>query len=242
MKDLHVVTSFSKRGYEVYGRRFLDSFRRHWPAGVTLHAFSEDLEHENVHDLRQDREHQEFCGKWADPEWNHPTDPNRQTIRFCHKVFAVTSDKLPKYGTRLWVDADVEWTAKVTEDWWNRVLPDDKLLAYLGRQGLFRPGQPAYTECGFVAYRVDNAKVRCLLDYMRQQYTTGSLFHLGKYDWHDSAVFDHCREMLKFKPEHCHNLSAGLVGTNVWPGTILAEVATHQKGPMRKLKVYGSTA
>lgn len=252
MSPIHVVTTFSPRGYEVYGKRFIDSFLLHWPRDIRLFVFTEGAaipvtdDRVTVLDLADDRQHLGFCSRWAGPAWNHPVDPNMQSVKFCHKVFAITSDKLPDTGVRFWIDADVETKAPVTAEWLGRVMPDEKWLSYLGRNCEFRgydglPREP-YTECGFVAYRVDNAKVRALLLDMRALYTSGDLFKLGLYRWHDSYVFDHCRRALLFRDEHCLNLSAKASGIDVWPQSILAETMKHSKGPKRKLTSYGAIA
>src|SRR5690348_11616207 len=38
----NVVTSCSLAGWEKYGRKFFDTFEKHWPRSVTLHIVSED--------------------------------------------------------------------------------------------------------------------------------------------------------------------------------------------------------
>lgn len=241
---MNVVTTFSPAGWDHYGKRFVDSFLRHWPDEVQLHCF---LEGQHIppgypkvawHDLENDPEHQAFCAKYSGPEWNHPTDYNEMSVRFCHKVFAITSPSLPAMGWRVWIDADVLFTRDVTA-FLPVLFPPGKALTYLGRQGLMREGQIAYTECGFVGYNGDVAKVRAMLHDMRQIYTTGRLFELGRHNWHDSYVFDHCRDHHHFGPGWLNNLSENVTGLHVWPHTVLGQCSQHQKGPRRKIEVYG---
>ena len=41
MGTVAVVTSFSPDGYELYGRKMLQTFARHWPADVKLYVYYE---------------------------------------------------------------------------------------------------------------------------------------------------------------------------------------------------------
>jgi len=244
---MNVVTSFSPRGWKVYGKRFVDTFLKHWPHHVRLDVFLEGQEvpagYEAAaqwHDLRDDPEHEEFCAKYAGPEFNHPRDFNMMSVKFAHKVFAITSPQLPIGEWRIWIDADSETIADVTTDWLRSVMPLDKDLAFLGRQGVMRPGQAMYTECGFVAYNTESLTVQATLQEMRRIYTSGDLFGLGTHNWHDSYVFDHCRMRLT-APSQWHNLSAHCQQDfHPWPKTVLANVLVHQKGPKRKLAAYGA--
>lgn len=240
-----VVTTFSPAGWDSYGKRFVDSFLACWPDEWTLHCF---LEGQHIpagypkvawHDLENDHEHEAFVKRWAGPEWNSPTDFNEMSVRFSHKVFAVTSDGLPRRGWRVWCDADVLFTRDVTA-FLPAVFPEGKSLCYLGRKGQMRPGQPAYTECGFVGYNLDHPGVLPMLSAMRRIYTSGTLFTLGRHNWHDSYVFDLCRDNSGLSPMSLHNLSASAKGMHVWPQTVLAQFSQHQKGPRRKQEVYGS--
>lgn len=242
---MNVVTTFSPVGWDVYGRRFVESFQKNWPDEVRLHCFLEGQQippgYPTVawHDLENDPEHEKFCHQWGAPEWNHPTDFNEMSVRFCHKVFAITSPGLPMKGWRIWIDADVLFTRDVTA-FLPSLFPDDKALTYLGRKGQMRPSQPAYTECGFVGYNCDIAKVRAMLYDMRAIYVSGKLFTLGRHNWHDSYVFDHCRESHHFGKDELNNLSENATGMHVWPQTVLGKFSQHQKGPRRKAEVYGA--
>lgn len=246
---MNIVTSFSPSGWGYYGKRFVDSFLANWPPHVNLHVFLEGQEPPagygpiHWHDLRDDWEHEEFVTKWSGPEWNSKTDYNEMSVRFCHKVFAITSPRLPATGWRVWIDADVVTKTEVDDAWLARVLPPDKALTFLGRKGFMRPlvSQPAYTECGFVGYNLDHLGVRPMLNGMRHIYTSGELFNLGRHNWHDSYVFDYCRKQQDFKDTELHNLAAHCdAGTfHPWPRTELGKVMEHYKGPGRKAGAYG---
>jgi len=246
---MNIVTTFSPSGWGYYGKRFVESFLQHWPTYAKLHVFLEGQEvpdgYPTVswHDLRKDWEHEEFVTKWSGPEWNSKTDYNEMSVRFCHKVFAITSLKLPQSGWRVWVDADVVTKAPIDKGWLDRTLPTGKALSFLGRKGFMRPmvSQPAYTECGFVGYNFDHPRVADMLDAMRLIYTSGELFQLGKHNWHDSYVFDYCKQRSGIPAAEMHNLAAHCEAHTFhpWPRTELGKVMEHYKGPGRKASAYG---
>lgn len=246
MKDNYAVTTFSLDGWQRYGKQFVDTFLQNWP--LPLFVFGEGQscprEYRNRreliwYDLRDDPEHEQFVAKFSGAEFNHPVDFNMMSVRFCHKVFAITSPKLPGEGWRTWIDADC-WTTKMVEPFWlANLFPDNKALTFLGRKGFMRPGQKAYTECGFVGYNQSFEESIWVLAKMRALYTSGRLFTLGQHNWHDSYAFDHARQSV---PEPLlNNLSAHCPAgeLHVWPKTVLGNFMIHNKGPGRKAKAYG---
>ena len=38
-----VVTTFHKEGYDLYGRRMIQTFLQNWPKEVTLYAYHQDV-------------------------------------------------------------------------------------------------------------------------------------------------------------------------------------------------------
>lgn len=247
--SVSVVTTFSESGYRCYGKRFLYSLLKHSDVAITAY-------HE------QETEHTDDAVEWralaADLDWarfvgTHGKDPdkvgsprdfNSQSIKFCHKVFAVTDAAFrAKTEWLVWIDADVLVHAKPD---WAAALPYDKSLAYLGRELIRKEDwvinkvwRPICTETGFVGYRLTDGRVLDLLADMRKVYTSGELYTWPKTDWHDAKVFDVCRERSRVPQDRWHSLSAGVKWTDVWQHTVLGRWSSHQKGPRRKAQVYG---
>ena len=243
MSSYTFVTTFSNKGYQVYGQSFLDSFMEHGDP-MTCMVYHESQPNVDVHprlewrNLDWDRDREKFIQDWGkDPEKvGTAKDPNSQAIRFCHKVFALTDAvKHCKTEWLIWCDADVTFHAPIEPEL-QHVCMDGKLLAFLGRTSM------PYTECGFVAYKVSANPVKALLADMRHYYTSGDIFRRPKADWHDSRCFDICRQASTIPTHKENNLSAGLAGAHVWPRTILDRFSRHQKGPMRKRVQYGEIA
>ena len=239
------VTTFSKRGYDVYGERFVESFLVHWP--IPLVVFHESQECPVVHErliwlnLDECPDRAAFIKRNSTPEkvgdW---TNPNMQSIRFCHKVFAITDPRIPDSNWRIWLDADVETVAPVTTQALDAMCPPDKRLSFLGRLDKTWGKEP-HAECGFVGYRTGDENVRRMLEHMRHTYTSDYLYQMGHCNWHDGAVFEAAKDA--YVPEdYWHNLSPGLCGLHVWPHTVLGKYLVHHKGIQRKQKAYGEHA
>lgn len=232
-----VVTTFSPRGYEVYGRRMIESFAKFWPADVKLYVYYEGRrrpddasERAEWVSLSLDLDRKKFMTKYAD----HPVDYRRQPVKFSHKVFAVTA--APRNTDWLiWLDGDVETTAPVTHDFLQRLLPDDAIAVYLGRSWWL------HTECGFVAYNL-NVGGRTFLRDLREMYTSGEVTRLPQQ--HDCWAFDLVRQRLEAAGGMFRDL--GMMhhgpGLDVMPHTPLGTLMTHYKGPKAKLAAYGAVA
>lgn len=235
--NVHVVTTFSAAGYRCYGKRFVEGFLRHsdrplicYHESMDVDLIAPNLEWRN---LDMDGDRRRFMEEHGGDATKVGTSrhPNSQSIRFCHKVFALTSAARSSHAEWLvWMDADAEVTGAPD---WDRCLPSGSSLAFLGRMSM------PYTECGFVGYRLSNPRVRKMLEDMRSYYVTGEIFTRPRSDWHDSRCFDICRHRSGIPSEQQHNLSAYVVGSHVWPHTVLAKWSKHHKGPRRKDLAYG---
>lgn len=246
MMDHVAVTTFSQKGWKTYGKRFVESFLKHWD--IPLFVYAENQPRPIIHDrlywfdLDHDKDRTDFINRNNIPsKVGTRMDPNMQSIRFCHKVFALTAPDISSRW-RIWIDADVETVATVNQDAMAEICPEDASLAYLGRTQALWKGQDPYSECGFVAYKTEDPKVAKMLQDMRGIYTSDQLYKLGDHNWHDSYVFDYCRKRSGIPKNRQHNLSAGIPGLNVWQHTVLGKYMVHNKGEHLKMKAYGSLA
>lgn len=234
------VTTFSPRGYQLYGKRFVESFLKHWD--IPLKVWVEEAIGRKHPRLEQrmlwcDPAYKRFLHEYdQDAFRGHDGFPNGQLIRFCHKVFAMTGDQGEEWDRLIWLDADVETIAPVNQDAIEELCPSDVDVCYLGRSHL-KVGWP---ETGFLCFQGELGKH--LLWNMRELYVSGQVVELPRNYWHDAAAFEVFRKKLKGRLKE-FNLSATVRpedGLHVWPHTLLARFMTHQKGPARKLASYGA--
>lgn len=236
---IDVVTTFSSEGYQCYGRHFIESFLEHekeqqlFCYHESLPSVGEIAPNLTWRNLDNDIDRREFIAQaqLAPERLGDANHPNWQSVRFCHKVFALTDAALHSTADWLvWMDADIVVTAQPD---WAATLRTDADLVFLGRP------QYAYTECGFVGYRLTTHAVREILADMRRYYTTGEIWKRPRNDWHDSRCFDICRERSGVPRDRQVSLSKPLPTTHVWPHTVLGRWCEHHKGPARKQRAYG---
>ncbi len=231
------VTTFSREGYQVYGKRFINSFVEFWPESVGLNVFYEGEKPADAnpkciwHPLDADPDRKAFMEQYQDID---PKDYRKCPVRFCHKVFAVTSDRVTDAQYRMWIDADCETFHKVGPANIAAVCPD------AGRLGSFL-GRPyhRHTETGFWA--VDReASGDEFLDDLRRMYTSGELFNLREL--HDCMAFDTVLRRFEKAGYRFRNLCKGARGLDVFEQSPLKEFIRHNKGPGAKMEVYGNVA
>lgn len=232
---ISVVTTFSPKGYKVYGRKMLESFAECWPADVKLYAFYEGEKPEDASDratwlsLDDDADRTRFMSTHTDKE-ETVGDYRFRVVRYSHKVWAQTG--APRDGRYLvWIDADCVFNNAVSPDLLKEILPPEgKAASYLGRP------YHRHTETGFIAYDL-NAGGAEMLDEMRRMYTSGDVCNLS--EWHDCMVFDYVRRKMERAGYRFHNLCPDAHGLNVFEQSPLAKIVRHNKGPERKERAYG---
>jgi hypothetical protein len=217
------VTSFSKEGYELYGKACLASLKN-WPCKFIVYHEGEpdfkspQIEYRSLYDIRLIREflHRLSSVDGADGLIEGKYDYRFDASRFCRKVFCMDAlfgetDKL------FWLDADTLTHKKIPEGFLNDLLHGVP-FCYLGRDK-FR------TETGFLGFNTAHDdfplfRSRYLLTY------TGGAF-MGLEAWEDTAVFDYARGDIKG-----NNLNTtALQGIDhCWPHTVLGEYIEHFKG------------
>lgn len=222
------VTTFSPQGYELYGKRFLESYVEHWDVPIWVYyegVSPPEFEHDLITwvSLDDDKERRAFI-KEHQKRCDHATDYRFKIVNFCHKIFALTDPKrLDEVATDnwIWLDADIETLAAVDEAFLDEVCPTGFVGSYLGRTDWH------HSECGFVSYN-RNYGGFVFLSELRDIYTSGRILEYDEH--HDSYIFDQAREGWWY------NLSEGVGGMHVFDDSILGTRMKHYKGPLRKKK------
>ena len=233
----HLVTTCSPEGYKTYGKRCLEALVKFWPEDIEIYFFHEGLESYEFSPICKDRIRlvdlgaetaiHEFIADWGwHPRLNHPTDYRLQGVRFCHKVFAMTADCLPKSGIRIWLDADTETTKPVDHEYLKRCLPaENDVCSYLGRT------QWHHSETGWLGFNLECAG-RVLLTNLVDSYTSGRVTSMD--ETHDAWVFDVIRRRFSDWTDcGLRNLSPNAVGLDAWNYSPLGERMQHYKGALK---------
>lgn len=229
-----ICTSFGEKGYEQYGRRFLDGANQFLPQSVELIAYVEaPCVHPRAHFRMFTGCHgaRDFLRRHADNKSAHGISEaggysmRTDAYKFFRKPLVIRdAARRMGHGTLIWLDADVVFLRPLPADFATQVMRGSD-VAYLGRRN--------HSECGFVAMRLPQALP--LIDRWADAYVSDDVFKLP--EWHDSYVFDFVRIAQQ---EHLHNaiefrsISNTAERGHVWCGTILAKYLDHLKGDKRK--------
>jgi hypothetical protein len=233
-----VVTSFSPEGYELYGKRFIETFKKHWPKEVKLICAWEgptpDLEL-NGFDLLTTEPANSFFekhaedlvihgkldappAKWAAKARREGYSVWHDAYKFAHKVFSIcAAAKYVEGGKLFWIDADVGTHSQVPVGLLDTLLPDGTSLCYLARPGY-------HSELGFTGYNLDIPLTRQFLDDYLAQYEHG-LFVLDPA-WDDCHQFDYLVQSLRPVVNRIPHTSH----SQPFDSSVLGKYMTHYKG------------
>ena len=226
---MKVVTSFSKEGYQLYGRVCLESFVKHWPCEIvvfyeTQPNFShEKIEYRDLFDIEGIRPFLEHLNSvdGADGVLDGHYDYRFDASRFCRKVFAVDS-VFDEDDIVFWLDADTVTFKEIPEDFLKDLVKNDP-FCYLGRSNFC-------SETGFVGFNTKHPDFYPFRERYLPTYTSGGFMSLRT--WEDAVVFDHARSGLKGNDLN-HTMLQGV--DHVWPHTVLGKYMEHMKGGRKLL-------
>lgn len=240
---LTVVTGWSPAGWVQYGKLFLHTFLKFWPADQQLVVYVEYM-----HDLPREAkgrvtlrdlatipgatetlklyDSEVYRGKVPSANWKRSAVEKGYNWRydpwkFCRQaLIPLHAAAHPDCEELLcWLDGDVITTAPVPPGLIEGLMPAKAGVAYLGRE-------PKHSEIGFQLYRIPQA-IPMLVGFSHL-YTSGEI--VKRKEWHSAYAFDIAKNESGIR---AHNLTPGGTG-NVWQVSPLQRYMTHNKGD-RKL-------
>lgn len=214
-----IVTTFSPKGYEQYGKRFIETYKEFCDYPLVVYVEDdlkiEGVEVRNLFDVPK-------CTKFLEIVKNYkPNHYRRDVNKFCRKVFAMTDAGLSYKGKMAFIGADTVFHKKIPNDFLATLL-EDKYIAYLGRTKL-------HSETDFIAFNTEHQVNDLFMRLFINTYLTGAYQHLEYFC--DSDVFDHLRMLLNVST---NNLNMIDDHTHPFINSVLGEYADHCKGPLRK--------
>lgn len=237
------MTGWSPKGYQEYGRAFLEGWTKFWPAAVKLVVYGEEPcpmpAGAEFRKLEVIPFCMEFLNRWRDVPRANGREPNRhwkQRERLAGYSYKFDAWKFSRQGfipahaiahcdTRflLWLDGDVMTHAAVDPATICGLLPGGLSIAYLGRE-------PKHPDLAFTLYRVDMVS-RTVLNCFFDLYAADGVFTLP--EWHSAYVWRHALKTCNAE-RAAHNMTPGGHG-HVWFQSPLGRWMDHLKGD-RKAK------
>jgi hypothetical protein len=231
-----VITSFNEAGYQKYGKAFLASWKQHAPPRIPLTIYYEgdafDFEEGfSWHPVEEVEFLADYMSMLQFPLMHGIVGSSYDVwfdARHGRKVF-MQAYAIRKYGGKVfWLDADSVFQADMPENFFDRMLPDDKLACYLGRDGWY------FTESGFIGFNAKHPSAKTFVMNYVQMFMAGTFLanavH-GRLCWNDCGGFDAVRHVMGDGEEFV-NLAAGVPKGTMHPfvNVEVGKYITHLKG------------
>ena len=159
-------------------------------------------------------------------------------VRFANKVFCVINAvrNSSDYNYVVWLDADTNIFRPMPFEFITKLLPQNTMVTYLGRENPTLNDGGKYPECGFVGYNLQHPETQNFINEWERLYKEDSVFKI--LEWHDSYVFWHLTK--KFRQEKLIEVNdigkwVGVKGHHVFVNSVLGQYIDHMKGD-RKIK------
>jgi len=250
MVKYSVITTFHREGYDLYAKKMIQSFDKHWPKDINLYVYHQDEEpiekssrihyfdlHTRCPDLlnfkNKHKDNPLYNGKvMKDGTLNFNANNFKfDAVRFSNKVFCVI-DACTTLDSDwvIWLDADTSTFKDIPEDFLSSISPDDCYCTYLGR------GTRYHSECGWVGYNIKHPANIEFMSFWKDLYNSGKLFDLREY--HDSFVFDCIRRQFeaegKIKAHDIFGYNGAKGPGHPFINSVLGKYIDHMKGTNRK--------
>ena len=233
-RSITVITTFSDAGWLQYGKRFVETYCKHWPKNIPLKIYCDTVqgEYPNVEWIKLNDACPDlvrFKERHKNNQHAHGLKPDSSkksylwdAVKFAHAALNSSTDLI------IWLDADVVTHSTVPFEFIESLLPQDHYCAYLGRQKI-------YPECGFVVYNTKSKHNKVFMQDWQDLYNTDSLFN--EIEYHDSYLFWQLVKKHQASGMLTTNISDGhphRPGVHVFINSPLGEYMDHLKGKRKK--------
>jgi len=241
-----IVTSFGQKGYHQYGKRFIESFLKHWPEEEELTVYYERalpsncpqsprLHYINLFDYEDflvfmdllNRSDPIYQGMMkAGPDGGQSYNYRYDAHKFFRKVYAMCDSGTACQDPYLvWIDADVVTHTDVPKNFIDSMYEKGDYIIHLDREW-------SYSETGFIAFNTQHDINEGFMKLMLAAYFNGAFKYLGEF--HDCYVFDFIRKLINVP---CRSITKDAGDRYLFDSSILGKYMRHDKGPERKAAI-----
>lgn len=183
-------------------------------------------------DLYKETPIKNFVDKWkSHPKANGEIKGFRNNaVKFVHKTFAIwDAAKKQKTDWLVWLDCDAIVRRPIDKTFLSKVFKNDIIVSYVGRPG-------KYSECGFLAFNLNNPKTHDFLNEWENLYVSGKFVDLK--ETHDSWTFDYIRLEWN-QPELFFDLNRNTTtNKNPFGNSDIGDYFLHAKGSGKKQQAH----
>jgi hypothetical protein len=255
-RNVAVVTTTHKDGWDLYGARMAASFDRHWPESVPLLLYKEGFSPPPDMPRLVCRDLLDSCPELAAFKARHAANALANGRSWMPRPRLVNTHLIGKPRRRFrlfrrgyrW-DA-VRFAHKMFAIFHAAATTDADLLIWIDADTLFFADVPpeefddfcppdcfvgclrrrTHTETGFVAYNLRHDATARMLDAFRRMYTDDLLF--AEAEFHDAFIFDMVRIRTEVEGHHSHDIAEGIgmCASHVLINSRLGRFMDHMKG------------
>lgn len=223
-----ILTTIGPNSWELYGRRFVESFKANWPADIELeiwhHHLGDNIPSYPGVTFRCLDETEAFKKLVAALG---PDAKDGPTLSYCFKAVALANAVTPDLDWIGFVDADTETMRPVTPALLDTLFDNSYDLTYLYRKSVRE------SEGSWFAFNLRSVTGASLLADYYGLYTSLEAFHYKKS--HDNAVLDRLVTIHQAHGLKVKNLSEGALGLDAFHQSMLGAYLIHYKGPNKDI-------
>lgn len=221
---MKVITTFSVDGYELYGKRMVNTWLQYWPSDCELIVYTEGFNLEEKNSRLIEIDINDACPNLKEFKKNSKTlitdnkkDQRKidKAIRWSHKVYVISHALNYNVNNIIFLDGDTYTTKQVPKNL-GKLLVKDHLFAVHFEQ----IKGDLHFETGLISFNLTHPQLHILKDNLQQGYDNLDVYRLPKA-W-DGFWFAHLYK--KFNLD-VYNLGSGKVFSNpLISGTIFHNV------------------
>ena len=223
----NVYTTFSSADYNIYGKRFIQTFLKYWPESIKLYIYYEgkpEIINNRVVWLDFNKECQEQIDFVKRGMSIKQDSFYRGAARFSYKAFTIINHlekNLDRFN--IWLDADCVTTNTISESWLNTLKSGVSCVSVLMRD-------TRAIESGFILTDNEHLEYNTLLYNYANIYRSDEIYKLP--EWHDGYILTYV--IKRFKIPY-FDLSPNNEYREIHPFStgVLGEYLDHLKGPRK---------
>ena len=219
-----IITTIGPSSWERYGERFATSFKKFWPANITLEIWHHDLgdnvpsfegiTFRRLEDVPSFQKLKSYLGTDA---------KDGPSLQYCFKAIALAHSVTPDLDWIGFIDADTETFRGIELALLEELFDPNYDLTYLYRKSVRE------SEGSWFAFNLRTKSGASLLADYWGLYDSCEAFHYKKA--HDNAVLDRLVMIHRAHGLQVKNLSEGALGLDAFHQSPLGAYLMHFKGP-----------
>ena len=218
-----IVTTMGPGSWDLYGRRFVESFVKYWPKDIQLEVWHHDLNGAVPQFDGVTFRCLDDTESFKKISHAHNGGKDGPSLNYSFKAVALASAVTPDLDWIGFIDADVEFMQPVDATLMHALFDAEYHLTYLYRRAVKE------SEGSWFAFNLRTVEGASLLADFWGLYDSNEVAHYKKA--HDNAVLDRLVLLHQAHGLKVRNLSEGALGLDAFHQSPLGAYAIHYKGP-----------